>query len=259
MVSASGFQPEGTLRGRAGQAAAVWRRLDQSNKKNDGVLPYTKYVNRPLARPVVVLSYIVGATPNQLTFLSAAIALAALAGVFLGADSATLASGGAVTAALLFAYVLDSADGRLSRVLGTSSRAGEWLDHTLDSAKLGITHAACYFVAARSDILGPRALALLVATILGTAVAAYFGNMMRDQMLKASYTPPASRSVRMVREIAFVPFDYGIFCFLFVTMYDPDLFASLYLAWGAMYLLRTALSFRRTFAALAALPAKGAK
>lgn len=50
----------------------------------------------------------------------------------------------------MIGYALDSADGQVARLLGGGSAAGEWLDHVVDSIKMGGVHIAIAVMWTRS-------------------------------------------------------------------------------------------------------------
>ncbi len=90
------------------------------------------YVARPLAAVVVYALRRTPVTPNQVTFLGAA--------VFIGVAAALIAlpgwSGMLVAAAVLeVSYVLDCADGQLARLKGMTSDVGAYLDFLMDEFK----------------------------------------------------------------------------------------------------------------------------
>lgn len=90
------------------------------------------YVARPLAAVLVYLLRRTPITPNQVTFLGAA--------VFVGVAASLIAMPGwaglLVAAAILeFSYVLDCADGQLARLTGKTSDVGAYLDFLMDEFK----------------------------------------------------------------------------------------------------------------------------
>ncbi len=78
--------------------------------------------------------------PTAVTLASAALMLAAAGLVAVGA--AGWAGRAAVATAMALALVLDTADGRLARLQGTSSAFGRWLDQFLDEMADLALHAA---------------------------------------------------------------------------------------------------------------------
>jgi len=95
-------------------------------------LRFNNWACRPLAAVFVWLLFYVPITPNQITFLSLAVALLA--------DAALLFCPGYTglwSAALLLylAFVLDCTDGQLARLRGQTSSVGSYLDFLMDEIK----------------------------------------------------------------------------------------------------------------------------
>src|SRR5579883_2940436 len=89
----------------------------------DGLV--SRYLNRPLSRPVARLLAHTPVTPNQVTFFSLVIALAASWLLILGHN----VWGGI---AVHISSVVDGIDGDLARLTGRSSRFGAIFDAVLD-------------------------------------------------------------------------------------------------------------------------------
>jgi phosphatidylglycerophosphate synthase len=110
-------------------------RLDSAVKPMDGffttffVSPYSKYVARWAARR--------GFTPNQVTTVSMAIAIAAAAAFGAGSRAGLVA--GAVL--LQLAFTADCVDGQLARYTLTFTKFGAWLDSIFDRAKEYLVYA----------------------------------------------------------------------------------------------------------------------
>lgn len=95
-------------------------------------LRFNNWACRPLAAVFVWLLFYVPVTPNQITFLSLAVALLS--------DAALLFCPGYTglwSAALLLylAFVLDCTDGQLARLRGQTSNVGSYLDFLMDEIK----------------------------------------------------------------------------------------------------------------------------
>jgi hypothetical protein len=95
-------------------------------------LRFNNWACRPLAAVLVWLLFYVPITPNQITFLSLAVALLA--------DAALLFCPGYTglwSAALLLylAFVLDCTDGQLARLRSQTSSVGSYLDFLMDEIK----------------------------------------------------------------------------------------------------------------------------
>lgn len=242
-----GLTPERNIAGRWRQLAAVTASLNSSNKVRDGVLPYTRYVNRPLARPIVRAAFLLGISPNALTLISGALSVVSF-GIIAVSTNIQPLHGIVLSGILLLAYAMDSADGRLSRVLGSSSPMGEWLDHSLDGIKLCFAHAACLaFLMMNSDMMAKPA-ALVGMVILAAVVGNFTANLLREKVCPASseYVEQSKSSMRVLRQVLFTPLDYGVFCMIFILLPWPALFCLVYIAWGMAASLKALLSFVKT-------------
>ena len=134
-------------------------------------------LNRTLSQRVVtpaLLALVPRITPNQVTLIAFAVAVAAAAGFALGAPIA-----GALLVAL--ASVLDGSDGEVARLTYRSSPYGAFLDAVLDRAADGIlfTGVAIYLAtdADLGDLLGgaqvPLAVAVSGAALVGHLLVSY--------------------------------------------------------------------------------------
>lgn len=120
--------------------AEAWRELTQAQKPGAGVPWYMRVVNRKLGRGIAALASPTPLTPNAITGLSFAAFLGG-AGL-LAAVEPSIWSAIAATLLLQLGFALDAADGQLSRLRGTGSKAGEWLDHVVDAARHQAFHLA---------------------------------------------------------------------------------------------------------------------
>ncbi|MCB9528943.1 MAG: CDP-alcohol phosphatidyltransferase family protein [Myxococcales bacterium] len=148
--------------------AEIRRIYRQSLKPADSY--FNLYLARPLAAPLVAAFARTRVTPNQVTFLSITVALAAMVplvwlpgplGLWLG------------VAGIELAYVLDCVDGQLARLTGRTSPVGGELDFLMDELKAYLLVAA---VAARWHLHdGGGALALFVGlatlVVIGAALS----------------------------------------------------------------------------------------
>ncbi|WP_279581122.1 CDP-alcohol phosphatidyltransferase family protein [Fodinicola feengrottensis] len=149
------------------------RRLPAAQKSAKGAPAYSRFVNRKLGRYLAAFAYRVRMSPNQVTIISALFSFAAIAMIALVRPS--LPMGIAVCLLLLvIGYALDSADGQLARLTGRGSRAGEWLDHFVDSAKIVTLHAAVLVSFYRFFAL-PPALLLIPLVFCCVATVLFFG------------------------------------------------------------------------------------
>ncbi|HVK87891.1 MAG TPA: CDP-alcohol phosphatidyltransferase family protein [Kofleriaceae bacterium] len=117
------------------EVAAIYR----ASKKKKDINWYTEWVARPPAAVVVYLLRRTPVTPNQVTFLSAAIAAGACAMFALLPGSYLWL----VVAAALFelSFVLDCADGQLARYRKIASPLGHLLDFLMDELKAMMLYA----------------------------------------------------------------------------------------------------------------------
>lgn len=238
-------------------------RLRQAQKSSKGAAAYSRYVNRPLGRPLAATAFALRMTPSQVTVVSA---LCTLSGVALIALlEPTVWSSLLVCGLLVLGYALDSADGQLARLTGGGSVAGEWLDHFFDSLKLASIHLAvlvCWF---RFFDLGEAW--LLVP--LGFAVVAntfFFGIMATDFLRRIHRLESPSGAVEPPREawrsgslysLAVIPNDYGFLCLAFALLWWQPGFVAVYTALAAINAVLLVLAASRWHRSLAGLRSDG--
>lgn len=206
---------------------AALDRLRAAQKPSAGTPLYSRLVNRPLGRRFAAFAYVRGGTPNGVTFVSAACTFSAIALVALLPPAWWL--GVIVSVLLVLGYALDSADGQLARLRGGGSVQGEWLDHTVDAAKVLTIHVAILVSAYRFFEL-PAVWLLVPIVYLVVDSLLFFGMMERDLLLRTvpsgAGAPPASSG--MVRAILILPSDYGLFCLIFLLLGFPPAFFTVY-------------------------------
>ena len=112
----------------ASEIAAIYR----ASKKKQDINWFTEWVARPPAAVVVYALRGTPITPNQVTFLSAAIAAGACAMFALLPGHGWLIAAAAV---FELSFVLDCADGQLARLRKTASPLGHLLDFLMDELK----------------------------------------------------------------------------------------------------------------------------
>jgi phosphatidylglycerophosphate synthase len=135
-------------RGRTPELAVLWKldqpvsllAADEELSRRLTYQPLGKFWAFPLAWRLAESLRSTPVRPNAVTMIAAALMLAAAGGIAFGPGGwlAQLA----VATALALALVLDTADGRLARLQGTSSALGRWLDHVLDELADIALHAA---------------------------------------------------------------------------------------------------------------------
>jgi phosphatidylglycerophosphate synthase len=135
-------------RGRSPEAAVIWRldRIDSLAAADEELTrrltyqPLGRYWAFPMAERMAAALAPTRVRPNALTLLAAGLMLAAAVVVALGWSSVIIRLAAALAMAL--ALVLDTADGRLARLQGTTSAFGRWLDQVLDELADLALHAA---------------------------------------------------------------------------------------------------------------------
>lgn len=199
--------------------------LGQAQKPSLNTAAYSRLVNRPAGRVVAAAAHTLGATPNQVTALSATLSAAGLAVLALAEPRWWT---GVLVAVLLAAgYVLDSSDGQLARLRGGGSRSGEWLDHTIDCFKTASLHLAVLVSWYR---FGPVTDGWLLVP-LGfevVAVVTYFGLILMPTLRPAPVEAPAAVRENPLRKWALLPMDYGAQCWMFVLLGFGMVFSWIY-------------------------------
>lgn len=211
--------------------SASLARLSAAQKSSAGAPAYSLFVNRPLGRRFAAVAHVMGATPNQVTGLSALFTYSGIALVALVGPS--WVSGLVVALCLVIGYALDAADGQLARLRGGGSLQGEWLDHVVDAGKISFLHLAVLVGASRFTDLSPGWLLVPVSFTL-IANVTFFG-MILNGLLRDRYTAQTGHSVSRppsspLRSLLVVPTDYGVLCLSFLLLGAPMVFASVYLA-----------------------------
>ena len=130
------------------ETAVIWR-LDRASslataeeelRRRLTYQPLGRFWAFSLAERLAATLEATGVRPNHLTIAAAALMLTASAIVAFGGPGYLPSI--ATALALAAALVLDTADGRLARLQGTSSAFGRWLDHVLDELADVALHAA---------------------------------------------------------------------------------------------------------------------
>lgn len=231
--------------------------LRTAQKSSRGAPAYSRFINRPLGRPLAATAAALGLRPSHVTLLSAACTFAAIACIALLAP--TPSSSLLVAALLVLGYALDSADGQLARLTGSASLAGEWLDHCIDAAKAASVHLAVLVSWARFlDLPAPM---LLVPIAFAAVASTFFFGVVAVDLLRrihrlqhpgAAPAPTAGRtSVGYALLVA--PADYGLLCVLFALLWLPWAFVPAYTALAAVNLVLLGASVVRWHRSLVAL------
>ncbi|MEU9580986.1 CDP-alcohol phosphatidyltransferase family protein [Streptomyces chilikensis] len=212
-------------------------RLAGAQKSARGVSLYSRHVNRPVGRLLAAGSYRAGLTPNQVTVISALFSFGATAGIVLAEPARW--TGPVVWLALATGFAFDSADGQLARLRGGGSPAGEWLDHVVDCAKTTALHMAVLLaLSLRPDAFGvrERAWLLLPLGFLFVAVVTFFGGLLTEQLKRqaAAGRPGPAAPPSLVRAVALLPVDHGVFCLVFLLFGAGPVFLWGYALLGAV-------------------------
>ena len=222
---------------------------------------YSRYVNRRIGRYIAAAAYRLGLTPNAVTAISGVITFASIALLIIFPPSWGL--GIAVAVGLLLGYAFDSADGQVSRLTGTSSPAGEWLDHMVDSLKASAMPVALAIGFYRFEVVPVPWLLVPLAFAIVSAVL-FFSMILTEQLRRqrgivslASETP--GRLPSWLRAVAVAPMDYGVLCLTFVFLGALPVFLAVYTVIFAATTLFLMLSSAKWFLELRALPAQSAQ
>lgn len=229
-----------------------FNQLKEAQKTRRGVPLYLLYVNRPAGRAVAAALRNTGVTPNHVTMAGALVTYGSLLWLALGAQASL--SSALVGVLLAIGYVLDSADGQLARLQGTSSAFGEWLDHLLDNGRITVMHVAVFCFLARTTGWNHVLLAVCCGLFLLASSCIFFGGVLLDQLRRTSLqgslrTAAAagtsadsgsqkSDNRRLLRRSAvMLPVDYGVTCLAFLLLPWPQMFFTVYLVLAAAHLV----------------------
>lgn len=234
--------------------SATVKRLAAAQKTGKGAPAYSRWINRWFGRRIAAAGYLMGATPNQVTAVSAALTFTGIGLLAFLHPSWWL--GPVVMVLLLAGYAFDSADGQLARLRGGGRPSGEWLDHVVDMAKMAMLPAAVVLSWARFGIAGEPGsvwwLALPLAFI-AVSVTAFFGWLLSDLLIRVtrgerSKTVAAGESAPKLRSILRTPTDYGVLAIsfgFFSTIWFLPLYGLLFLANFAVLVLALPTWYRQ--------------
>ena len=199
-------------------------------KTAKGAPPYSRFVNRPIGRVLAAAAYVVGLKPNTVTILSGIATTAGL--VLLATTEPSAAMAIALVALLVLGYALDSADGQVARLLGEGSPEGEWLDHTLDSAKIVAIHLCVLISLYRFGDLTDDRLLLIPLAFATSSTVLFFSWLLRDMLLRG--TSAATNSVQNgdrhspLASLVKLFEDYGVLMLCLLALPNTDAFLVLY-------------------------------
>lgn len=210
--------------------ATVVARLTAAQKPAARSAPaYSRFVNRRIGRYIAAWAYRSGLSPNAVTAISAVWTFAAIAILIVFPPSWW--SGIGVAVLLLVGYAFDSADGQVSRLQGTSSAAGEWLDHMVDALKVSTMPLALAIGFFRFAVVDVTWLLVPVAFAIVSAVL-FFGMILTEQLRRAHAAVPlavdAPGRPSWIRALLVVPMDYGVLCLSFILLGSVPVFVVVY-------------------------------
>jgi phosphatidylglycerophosphate synthase len=210
--------------------SAVLGRLAAAQKPAARSAPaYSRFVNRRLGRYLAAAAHLLGLGANAVTAISAVWTFGGVALLVLFPPSWGL--GVAVAACLLVGYAFDSADGQLSRLQGTSSPAGEWLDHMVDAVKVSTIPLALAVGFFRFEV-GPRSWLLVPIASAVVSAALFFCMVLTEQLRRAHGSPSLASDApgrpSWLRAVLVLPMDYGVLCLSFVLLGVPIAFMVVY-------------------------------
>lgn len=224
---------------RAGSYGDAVLALRAAQKTSKGAPAYSRFVNRPLGRRFAALAHLAGATPNQVTLVSALFTFAGLGLVAWARPSP--ASSLLVALLLALGYGLDAADGQLARLRGGGSAAGEWLDHVVDALKQSSVHLLVLVCWYRFYDLDPLWLLLPIAFQIVDSTQ-FFALILTDQLRRmhredrGTIRAGQGRS-SLLYSLAVVPTDYGLMCLIFGLLWWQPVFVA---AYGLMFIANAA-------------------
>ena len=223
--------------------------LNAAQKPGYGVPAYTRWVNRRLARFAAAAAASRGLSANSVTMISAAFSAAAI--VCLAVVPAQVWVAVVIAVLLATGYILDSADGQVARLTGSSSLAGEWLDHVVDSIRVPAIHLAVLVGTLQAGVLPWWTILLPLAYTL-TSAGHFMSQILAEQLLRGQVDGLGSSQEvpGRLRSWLVLPTDMGTLCWVFVLWGDPQVFMA---AYGSLFLVQLVVvgaSVRRKYLAL---------
>lgn len=220
MNSTTQLAPVDSLGPRFGYARA---RLAGAQKSTASVPAYLRFVNRKAGGLLAAAAFALRLTPTQVTLLSSACSFVGIGVLIL--HRSTVPAGILVSLLLLLGYALDSADGQLARVRGGGTKAGEWLDHVADVAKISSLHSAVAIAVLRYFELESLLYLAVPVIFLIANVTQFFGMMLRDKLTAASRPQAGSAgSSSLLVAWLLLPLDHGSLALAFLVLGVHTLF-----------------------------------
>lgn len=217
--------------------------LRSAQKPARGTAAYSRHINRPLGRFVAAIAHTAGLSPNQATAISATLSGTAI--VLLATAEPGWRLGLTVSSLLAAGYVMDSVDGQLARLRGTSSRSGEWLDHTVDCFKTIALHLAVLISWYQYPPVDSEAILLVPLAFEVVDVVTFFGFMFLPMVRPTSSSSGSPPPEHPLRTWMLLPSDYGAMVWLFALLAWPQVFCAAYTAMFAINALLLVLALRK--------------
>ncbi|MDO4258544.1 MAG: CDP-alcohol phosphatidyltransferase family protein [Actinomycetaceae bacterium] len=234
----------------AGKVRANLARLEAAQKPANGVPAYTRWVNRRGARIVAAIGAASGVTPNGITAISFLLSLSGMLCLIFMEPS--FISALLVAILLALGYLFDSADGQLARLTGTSSKAGEWLDHVVDAFR----SPAIHFTLAVAIMLHRPEISWLALVALGHGLVnsgQFLSQILAEAFIKGS--GGTQRRGGTMRSFVLLPTDPGTLCWSFALWGWSSGFTAVYCLLTAIAVAHSAISLRRRYSDVRALDA----
>jgi phosphatidylglycerophosphate synthase len=208
----------------------ILRRLKAAQKPAARSAPaYSRFVNRRAGRFIAAGAHRFGLGANAVTLISAVWTFLAIALLVIFPPSWAL--GIVIALMLLIGYAFDSADGQVSRLQGTSSPAGEWLDHMVDATKVSTLPLAVAVSFYRFDLVARGWLLVPLAFAIVSAVL-FFCMILTEQLRRAHGTQSLATDgpgrPSWLRAVLVIPMDYGVLCLSFILLGVPLVFFVVY-------------------------------
>lgn len=148
--------------------------------------PLDKFLNRPLAKPIVAALFPLGVTANQITLLAMVTGVTGGVAIALGTRAWIIAA----AALLEFFLILDCADGEMARRRGGGSRLGAVLDGISDYATAISVHVGLLLLGWKV-IDGPKwaVFAVVAATGFSKALHAAMFDAAKQRFRGRSWEP----------------------------------------------------------------------
>ena len=191
--------------------------LRTAQKTTKGAPAYSRYINRPLGRPLAALAYVLKMTPNQVTAVSAIFTFMGL--LIVAVSPPHVLSSVAAMLLLVTGYALDSADGQLARLGGGGSFAGEWLDHVVDAFKANLLHITVLLCWWQYYDLGAAWYFVPLCYTVASSVF-FFSVILTDQLRRqargtTSMFLQGEGHSSLLYSLAVMPTDYGLMIVVF--------------------------------------------